>query len=359
MTKLNIGMVGAGFIGQLAHLMNFTEISGCKVLALSELKPELRCKVASRFGIPKTYPSHVDLLKDSEIDAVVVVTPRPFTAPVVLDCLNAKKHVLSEKPMAGSAKQGKILLDAADANKVMYAVGYMKRYDEGVEVAKNALSQALKTNDLGTLLSVHATCNMGNSYCNAYGHIITQETVDYSSSGWSMAPEWLPGEFHRAFEAYLNTYSHVTNLLRYLFGCTPSVEFVSLTDHQGQLVVLRFPTFLATLQTGKMSHKGWNEEIRMTFTDGEINLCLPPALLRNVPASVEIYRAGKTQERIRPCINWSWAFRRQAEAFVSDIQQQKSMRNSAIDAYQDILLTETIWEHEMQRLHKMALNFGG
>lgn len=352
MAALNIGMIGAGFIGQLAHLMNFTEISGCKVLALSELKPELRSKVASRFSIPKTYPSHFDLLKDSEIDAVVVVTQRSLTASVVLDCLNAGKHVLSEKPMAGSAQQSKRLLDAAAANNVQYAVGYMKRFDEGVELVKNTLIEALKTHELGTLLSVHATCNMGNSYCNAYGHVTTQETVDSPSSGWGMAPEWLPNEFHRSYEVYLNTYSHVTNLLRYLFDCTPSVEFVNLTDTPGQLVVLRFPTFLATLQTGKMTHKGWNEEIKMTFTDGEIHLCLPPALLRNVPASVEIYRAGIVQERIRPCINWSWAFRRQAEAFIFDIQHQTPMRNSAADAHQDILLTEAIWEQEMQRLNR-------
>src|SRR3990167_8399984 len=96
MTKLNIGMIGAGFIGQLAHLMNFVEVAKCNIQALAEYKPELRTKVAARYGIPKTYASHTDLLQDPEIDAVVVVTPRVFTGPVVLDCLNAGKHVLSE-----------------------------------------------------------------------------------------------------------------------------------------------------------------------------------------------------------------------------------------------------------------------
>lgn len=350
MAKLNIGMIGAGFIGQLAHFMNFIEISDCKVVALADLKPELRAKVASRYGIPKTYATHRDLLADPEIDAVVVVLPRAYTAPVVLDCLNAGKHVLSEKPMAGSAKQGKILLDAAAANKVKYAVGYMKRYDEGVEVAKKALQDTLQSGDLGPLLSVYATCYMGDSYCNAYGHIVTQESAINPLSGWKIAPEWLPAVFHPKFEYYLNTFSHVTNLLRYLFDATPSIEFVNLTDHPGQLAVLRFPNCLATLHTGKMSHRGWSEEIRMTFADGEINLYLPPALLRNIPASVEIYRAGETQERFRPCINWSWAFRRQAEEFVKDVLQDRPMRNAASFAYEDLLLVETIWDREMQRL---------
>lgn len=350
MTKLNIGMIGAGFIGQLAHLMNFIEVSNCKVLALAEYKPELRSKVAARYDIPYTYPTHRDLLVNPEIDAVVVVTPRAFTGPIVLDCLQAGKHVLSEKPMVGSSEQGKRLLDAAKKSNVRYAVGYMKRFDEGVEAAKNVLDAALQSGSLGSILSVHATCFMGNSYCNPYGHVVTNEKVEYPIESWNIAPDWLPEKYHQPFNAYLNTYTHVTNLLRFLFDEAPSVEYVNLTEHPGQLAVLGFKQFSAVLQTGKMSHGGWSEEIKMTFSDGEIILKLPPALFRNMPASVEVYYAGTRQEVVRPFINWSWAFRRQAEHFVSDILEQKPMRNSAEEAYQEILLTETIWQKEIERL---------
>src|SRR5262249_49250885 len=98
--QLNIGMIGAGFIGQLAHLMNYVEIRECRVLALAEYRPDLRRRVAQRYDIPRTYATHHELLEDADVEAVVVVTPRPYTAPVVLDCLKAGKHVISEKPMA-------------------------------------------------------------------------------------------------------------------------------------------------------------------------------------------------------------------------------------------------------------------
>src|SRR5947209_4014157 len=98
-TRLNIGMIGAGFIGQLAHLMNFTELTECRVVALAEFRPELRRRVAARFEIARTYATHRELLQDAQVDAVVVVTPRTYTGPVTLDCLKANKHVLSEKPM--------------------------------------------------------------------------------------------------------------------------------------------------------------------------------------------------------------------------------------------------------------------
>lgn len=351
MKNLNIGMIGAGFIGQLAHLMNYIEIPSCRVQAVAEYKPLLREKVAARYDIPKTYASHHDLLNDPDVDAVVVVTPRAYTGPTVLDCLNAGKHVLSEKPMVGCVEQGKRLLAAARKHQVKYAVGYMKRFDEGVDAAKKYLDEALQTGCLGSILSVHATCYMGNSYCNPYGHVVTDEKAEYSlNGGWNIAPEWLLEDYHPRFGAYLNTYTHVTNLLRYLFNYSPSVEFVNLTDHPGQLVVLGFDQFLATLQTGKMSHGGWSEEIRITLTDGEIVIHMPPALLRNVPASVEIYYAGKRQEVVRPYVNWSWAFKRQAEHFVADVLEDRPMRNSAEEALNDVLLTEEIWRREMQRL---------
>lgn len=345
-------MIGAGFIGQLCHLMNFTEIRDCNVLALAELRPELRKRVAKRFDIPRSYETHLELLKDPEIDAVVVVTPRALTGQVVLDCLRYGKHVLSEKPMVGNSNLAKLLLDTAEAKNIKYAVGYMKRFDEGVEKAREILQKALQTGSLGTILGVQAFCFMGNSYCNSYGHVVTNESQTKAEVEWSIAPDWLPKEHHKSFDAYLNTYSHVTNTLRYLFNQTPQVEFANLTNNPGQLVVLKFDSFNATLQTGKMSHKGWSEEINIIFTDGELRLKLPPALLRNVSAAVDVYRAGTIQERVRYDNNWSWSFRRQAEAFVSDVLNDKPMRNDARDAYRDILLIEKFWEFEMSHTIK-------
>src|SRR5258706_15974669 len=98
--EVRIGMIGAGMIGQLAHLSNYVRTPGCRVTALAELRPDLGKAAMDTFGVPKMYGSHREMLAANEIDATVVVTRRPATGPVVLDVLNAGKHVLSEKPMA-------------------------------------------------------------------------------------------------------------------------------------------------------------------------------------------------------------------------------------------------------------------
>src|SRR5438270_584355 len=117
---LGIGIVGAGMVGQLAHIANYRQLADCRVLALADLRAELRRQVGERFGITRLYASHLELLEDPEVEAVVVVTNRPATGPVVLDALEAGKHVFSEKPMAHTLAQGVQLVEAAEAHDLRY-----------------------------------------------------------------------------------------------------------------------------------------------------------------------------------------------------------------------------------------------
>lgn len=347
--KLNVGMVGAGFIGQLAHLMNLVESQDCRVAALAEFRPELRRKVAERYDIPRTYATHTELLADPEVEAVVVVTPRAHTAPTVLDCLQAGKHVLSEKPMAGTFEQGAQLVAEAGKRNLHYAVGYMKRYDEGVQTAKQMLDQVLASGELGPVLFARAHCYMGDSYCNPYGHVVTDEKPTYEAAGWPTAPAWVPEAWRHPYAAFVNTYCHNINLLRYLFGRSPNVEYANLSTTAGQVAVLNFGGFTATLETGRATNRGWDEVTEVYFANGKLTIRTPPALLRNVPATVELYKAGTTQETVTPQCNWTWAPRRQADAFVRNILAGQPSPSSGEDSLEDLRLSEELWKADAAR----------
>ena len=101
--------------------------------------------MATKFGIPRTYENHTQLLNDPEVEAVIVITPRDITGPVAYDCLKANKHVFTEKPMAGTLEQGEKLVQEAKKNNLQYVVGYMKRYDEGVIEGKKILNSLIET----------------------------------------------------------------------------------------------------------------------------------------------------------------------------------------------------------------------
>ncbi len=342
-------MIGAGYMGQVAHLMNYVEIKDCEVVALAEMRPSLREKVALRYQIPRTYETHQQLLDDPEVQAVIVVTPRPYTYSVALDCLLAGKHVLTEKPMACTLEQGEKLVATAKAKNVKYVVGYMKRYDEGIQKAKQMFNDIMVTKKLGDLIFVRATCFMGDSFANAGGHITTDEQVSYPDGGSEIAPAWIPKEYELHFSGYLNTYSHNTNLLRYLFDQNPEPQYVNFTWLKGRLAALNLGPCVVSLETGRSNYHYWHEEVELFFEGGNLLIKTPPPLLRNVAANVELYIAGEQPNIVKPQSNWTWAFKRQAEAFVDYVLERSETLTSGEDALEDLRLIEKMWRMQIEK----------
>jgi len=110
---VRLGYVGAGFMAQKVHLPNFTNLPGCQVVALAEARPKLGEIVAKRFGIPKLYRNHSELIADPEVDAVAVSAHFAAQGEIARDALLAGKPVFMEKPMAVSVEQAERILEAS------------------------------------------------------------------------------------------------------------------------------------------------------------------------------------------------------------------------------------------------------
>jgi len=354
--KLKIGIVGAGFMGQLAHIVNYAENENCEIVALAEYRSDLRQKVANRFGILRTYEKHSELLKDSEVEAVIVVTPRNIIGPVAYDCLKAKKHVLTEKPMAGTLEQGEKLVHEAERNNLQYVVGYMKRYDEGVIEGKNLLHRLIESSDLGPIIFVRVHCFMGDSFCNPNEYIESSENPPEPEVSWTTHPDWIPSCYEMDFAGYLNTYSHDTNMLRFLFEKIPKVQYVNFTRMDGRIAVLSMGDFLCSLETGRSEYHYWDEIIQVYFKKGHLTIKTPPALLRNISARVELYRSGEKPETKIYTGNWSWAFKKQANAFVEDILTKTPSHSPGSDALEDLKLCEEMWKMQIEHNPNKSLD---
>jgi len=94
------------------HAENFKKIPGCKMVAACDVDRERAAAFAEKHGIPQAFAGVDDLLAAGGFDAVSIVTPDAFHAPISLACLRAGKHVLCEKPLA---------LNYPDARKMMLA----------------------------------------------------------------------------------------------------------------------------------------------------------------------------------------------------------------------------------------------
>jgi predicted dehydrogenase len=132
-------------------------------------------------------------------------------------------------------------------------------------------------------------------------------------------------------------------------GEVQEVEFAHLrTRPTASVVVLDFGGFSATLETGSLSAGFWDEETKVYFQDGWVEVKTPPPLLRNVPAQVEIYKAGKQQEVLHPRTAWEWAFRKADEHFLECIMGKEEPRSSGKDALEDLKIMEAIFKRYLQ-----------
>jgi len=345
---LGIGFVGAGMIGQVAHLANFLNLPGCRVVGLAELRPELGRMAAARFGVPKVYATHRELLADSEVEAVVVVTRRPATGPIVLEALESGRHVLSEKPMAHTVEQATRLVEAAARRNLRYAVGFMKRHDAGAQKAKELLDSLRDSGELGRILFVRVYCYGGEFKCAATDFVMTDEARPDGLATWPSAPDWMPAELVSDYAWFLNVFIHDLNILRYLMNSEPEVRAVDLTRRNGRLVTFDFGEFPAVLEMAEIASHDWQEGVEIIFERGRLTLQFQSPMLRNVPARVELTRAGEHRESVVLPLPKSWAFRRQAEAFVADVAARREPLASGRDAVGDLRLTEAIWRQHLR-----------
>ncbi len=343
--KPRLGFIGAGFIGQLAHLDNYAQLAGCELYALAEIRADLRDSVGRKYNISRLYSDHLVLLADPAVDAVIVVTARAHTVEVVRACLLAGKHVFSEKPMANNSTDARMLTELAAQKRLIYCVGYMKRLDAGVQKAKALFDGFNRSTELGKLLQVSAKCYMGDSYCKADGYFSSSEPRPAMKDEHTFAPAWLAERHKSNFVRYLNVHSHLLNLIRYFIGATPKVEYFNYCNRLAHITVLRAGDVLINLETAEIQQREWQESCTFLFEFGQLIIELPPALLRNVPAKIIVDRTQQTDEKTLYLCDWSWAFRRQAEYFIGLVTGAVTDNILAgTEALTDIELAESIWQ---------------
>lgn len=99
MKKINIGFVGAGWMGS-CQLQRITERTDAEVVSLFEKNTERGKEVLTRFGLSEDLLVHEyeTLVKNPDIDAIWIVSPNSFHGPQSIAALEAGKHVFCEKP---------------------------------------------------------------------------------------------------------------------------------------------------------------------------------------------------------------------------------------------------------------------
>lgn len=123
MTPLRFGILGAANIARL-FAAGCAPSSRVKIVALASRGQDKADAMAAELGIPRALGSYEALLADPEIDAVYLPLPNSLHAEWAIKALEAKKHVLCEKPLAMDATEARAMFAAADRNGVILREAY-------------------------------------------------------------------------------------------------------------------------------------------------------------------------------------------------------------------------------------------
>jgi predicted dehydrogenase len=107
---IKIGIIGAGGMARY-HVAGF-RAAGAEVIEIGDASLRAAKAGAKKFEIPQTARKVPELLANPELDAVSIIVPNKFHAPLAISALEAGKHVFCEKPPALNAKQVQKMLDA-------------------------------------------------------------------------------------------------------------------------------------------------------------------------------------------------------------------------------------------------------
>jgi predicted dehydrogenase len=149
--SIEVGVIGAGGMLQY-HAAGFRQ-AGAEIVAVADAAPGAAARAAEKWNIANAYDSVEAMLAEcSELDAVSIIVPNKFHKPLAIQCLNAGKHVFSEKPPALNAAEVEEMIVAANKSgkKLMF------NFNNRARPESQAMMKYIDAGDCGKINSAQA-----------------------------------------------------------------------------------------------------------------------------------------------------------------------------------------------------------
>jgi len=162
-TKGVLGIVGAGNFTSATILPNLKKVeANIKYIASSG---GLTASIMSKkYGISKATSDYQEILKDSEVDLILITTRHDMHGPMVVEALKAGKSVFVEKPLAIKEPELEAIIETYIESNVNVTVGFNRRFAPLAQKMK-----ALLGSD-ETPVNIVATMNAGAIPADVWVH---------------------------------------------------------------------------------------------------------------------------------------------------------------------------------------------
>lgn len=141
---------GAAFNMGKHHANQMMSTDGITCVAVCD-RDKARAEAAKE-DLPhiNAYTDVDEMLKKEDFDYVAVVLPHNLHAPIAIQCLNAGKHAIVEKPMCITIGEGTAMINAARKSNVMLSVYHNRRWDADFWTLK----EIVESGAIGTVFHV-------------------------------------------------------------------------------------------------------------------------------------------------------------------------------------------------------------
>lgn len=210
--NVSVGILGVGYWGPNL-VRSFEEVPGCEVRYICDSRQDALARLGRRLPTARLTTDFKDLLRDGDLDAVVIATPAATHASLASRALAAGKHVLVEKPLAHDVGSAEKLVALAEQYGRVLMVGHTFEYNPAVRKLREVIHDA----DFGEIVYLYSRrVNLG---------VLRQDV----NALWNLAP-------------------HDVSIILYLFGeypssvCAQGLAHISQGVEDVAFVYLQFPS---------------------------------------------------------------------------------------------------------------------
>lgn len=197
--KIKVALVGCGRIANNHFGAMEKHADRMEVVDVCDVDPVALEQAVKRTGA-KGFINLEDMLESSEADIVVLTTPSGLHPEQAIEVARARKHVMTEKPMATRWHDGLAMVKACDEANVRLFVVKQNRRNATLQLLKRAVEQG----------------RFGKIYSVALNVFWTRPQDYYDSAKWRGTWEFDGG-------AFMNQASHYIDLLDWIVGPVESV----------------------------------------------------------------------------------------------------------------------------------------
>jgi predicted dehydrogenase len=356
MSRVRVGVIGCGLIGQMMHLPHLKELHDLfDLVALCDVSPGTLKYVGEYYGVNKRFLSHADLLKEP-LDAVVVLSADSH-GQVIVDALKAGKHVFAEKPMCFTLREADEILAAHKKAGTTCMITYMKRYDPGFRYARPLIQGMTDLQAIYiTVLHPSEANQIGHHDIRRYLDVPADVRAKLQADQDALIREVI-GDFtsleRRVFaNNLLSTLVHDINVLRGLSGDPEEVLFTDVWHGgEGMVTCLRYASGVRAMVSLQYlpDLANYEETVAYYGKGSRVRMVFPSPFFRNLPTPVivEGMEDGKPFAKTVTA-SMKEAFKEEMLHFAECVAQRKTPITTPEEARGDVALLHKIF-HAIKR----------